>query len=334
VSDRRDPDPFQDTFTGLIVARAVTTAVILGVFEALHERPSSRAELARRLGLDPLGVDTLVTALVTLGYLDEAGAGRIRNGPVTERLLVRSSPESIATFTGEQADLHRQVLDILPDAVRTGRAYAMHEDRRGDTDRWEAYIRGLFEISRQEHDENASRIPVKDPRRLVDVAGGHGAFSMAMCRRHPSLQATVIDLPPSVAVGRRIVAEEGYDDRVSFREGDVFEVGLGKGLDVVSVFNLVHHLAQERDRELCRMAREALRPGGYFVIGDSARPEPGEAVSEHGAISSLLFYAWSHGRNFAPSEIRGWMEQAELEEVKVHRNERSPWRVVIVGRRG
>jgi SAM-dependent methyltransferase len=334
VPDRRIPDPFQDTFTGLIAARAVTTAVMLGVFEALHERPSSRLELAERLGLDPLGVDTLATALATLGYLDDVGDGRVGNAPATERLLVRSSPESIATFVGEQADLHWEVLDILPDAVRSGRAYAMHEDRRGDTDHWEAYIRGLFEISRAEHEENASRVPVENPRRLVDVAGGHAAFSMAMCRRHPGLEATVIDLPPSVAVGRRIVAEQGYADRVSFREGDVFEVGLGAGLDVVSVFNLVHHLPEERDRELCRMAREALRPGGFLVIGDSARPEPGEAVSEHGAISSLLFYAWSHGRNFAPSEIRAWLEEAGLEDVRVHRNERSPWRVVVVGRRG
>jgi SAM-dependent methyltransferase len=333
MQNRRDPDPFLDTFTGLIAARAVTTAALLGVFEALHERPSSAPELAERLGLDPLGAETLLTALTTLGYLERDGAGSIRNAPVTERLLVRSSPESIATFVGAQGDLHWQVLDLLPDAVRTGRRYAMHEERRGESGRWDAYIRGLFEISRVEHDANAALVPIDKPHRLVDVAGGHGAFSMAMCRRHSTLHATVIDLPPSAAVGRRIVAEEGYADRVSFREGDVFELGLGDDLDVVSVFNLVHHLPEERDRELCRMARESLRSGGFLVVGDSARPEPDEPVSEHGAISSLLFYAWSHSRNFAPSEIRDWMREAGLAEVTTHRNERSPWRVVVVGRR-
>ena len=292
---RREPDPFLDTFTGLIAARAVTTAAILGVFEALHERPSDAAELADRLGLDPLGAETLLATLSTLGYVENGGDGRARNAQVTERLLVRSSPESIATFVGPQGDLHWQVLDLLPDAVRSGRRYAMYEERRGETDRWDAYIRGLFEISRPEHDANAALVPIGDPRRLV--------------------------------------AEEGYADRVTFREGDVFELGLGEWLDVVSVFNLVHHLPEERDRELCRMAHEALRPGGVLVIGDSARPEPGEPVSEHGAISSLLFYAWSHSRNFAPSEIRGWLLDAGFADVELHRNERSPWRVVVVGRR-
>ena len=252
---------------------------------------------------------------------------------MTERELVRSSPDSIATFVGEQGDLHWQVLDMLPEAVRSGRPYAMHEERRDDGARWEAYIRGLFEISRAEQDANAALVAVTAPRRLVDVAGGHGGFAMAMCRRHPELAASVLDLPPSAAVGRRIVAEQGFADRVTYREGDVFELGLGEGLDVISIFNLIHHLPEERDRELCRMAHAALAPGGCLVIGDSARPEPGEPVSEHGAISSLLFYAWSHSRNFKPSEVRGWMEEAGFGEVEVHRNARSPWRVVVTGRR-
>jgi SAM-dependent methyltransferase len=330
--ERREPDPFLDTFTGLVAARAVSTAVMLGVFEALHDGPASASELAERLELDQLGTETLLTALLTLGYV-ESRNGVFTNTSVTERELVRASPDSIATFSGAQADLHWQVLDLLPEAVRTGRPYAMHEERHDESERWEAYIRGLFEVSRAEQDANAALVPVSEPRRLVDLAGGHGGFSMAMCRRHPGLQATVLDLPPSVRVGREIVEEQGFSGRVSFREGDVFELGLGEDLDVVSIFNLVHHLPEERDRALCRMAYTALQPGGALVIGDSARPEPGEPVSEHGAISSLLFYAWSHSRNFKPSELRGWMEEAGFDEVRTHRNERSPWRVVVVGRR-
>ncbi len=333
---QREADPFADAFTGLIAARAVTVAVELGVFEALHGHGAATPqELAERLGLDPLGVEALVSALVPLGYLESEDSG-VRNSGVVERLLVSSSPESIATFIGGQAELHWQVLSGLAEAVRTGRPYAMHEEHQEDAEHWAAYMRGLYEITRAEHDRNAALVPVEDPRHLVDVAGGHGGFSMAMCRRHPRLEATVLDLPPAVAAGRVIVEEQGYADRVSFREGDVFEAGLGEDLDVVSVFNLVHHLPEDRDRELCRMALRALRPGGMLVIGDSERPEPREALSpgasRQGALSSLLFYAWSHGRNFHRTEIVRWLEDAGFERVEVHRNERSPWRIVVIGR--
>jgi hypothetical protein len=80
------------------------------------------------------------------------------------------------------------------------------------------------------------------------------------------------------------------------------------------------------------MARDALRPGGALVVGDSARPEPGEPASDHGGISSLLFYAFSHGRNFTASQIAGWLGEAGFADVAVHHNERSPWRVVVTGR--
>jgi SAM-dependent methyltransferase len=330
VTAPSQPDPFVDTFTNLVAARAVIAATALGLFDVLADREATAGELAERVELDPLGAETLTTTLASLGYLERAADGRLRNAEVSERLLVRSSPESIATFVGAQGDLHWEILTMLPEAVRDGRAYAMHEERR-DPGRWDAYIRGLFEISRSEHDANAALIPVDGAQTLVDVAGGHGGFAMAMCRRHGDLRATVVDLPPSVAVGRSIVDEQGYADRIAFREGDVFEVGLGDGLDVVSAFNLIHHLPEERDRELVGMARAALRPGGWLLIGDSERPDPDEPVSQHGALSSLLFYTWSHSRNFSRTEVAGWLEDAGFSDVSVHRNERSPWRMVVLG---
>jgi 2-polyprenyl-3-methyl-5-hydroxy-6-metoxy-1,4-benzoquinol methylase len=330
LAEAAEPDPYFDGFTAAIIGRAITSAVTLGVIEALAEQPATGAGLADRLDLDPLGTDTLLTALHALGYVNLED-GEYRLSPVAERELVRSSPESIATFVGEQGDLHWEILTMLPEAIRTGRPYAMHEERR-DRARWEAYIRGLFEASRGEHDANAALVPVEDPHRLVDVAGGHGAFAMAMCGRHPALQAEVLDLPPAVEVGRAIVDEQGFAGRVSFRAGDVFEVGLGEELDVVSAFNLVHHLPEDRNRELCRRARAALRPGGALVIGDSERPKAGQPQDQRGALSSLLFYTWSHGRNFTRDEIASWLEEAGFAEVRVHRNERSPWRIVVVGR--
>ena len=329
---RHDPDPFRDAFTGLVAARALITATEFGLFDSLHEEPADTAALAAKLGLDPMGTEALLSALLVLGYVERGEDGVFRNTEISAAKLVSTAPESISAFVGAQSDLHWRVLGGLPAAVREGEVYAMHEERQDDTASWEAYMRGLFQISRRDHAIDAKLMPLEAPRRLVDVAGGHGGFSIAMCERFPELRATIVDLPPSAAVGRKIVAEQGLADRIEFREGDVFEVGIGEDVDVVSTFNLVHHLSNERNLELCRMARAALNPGGCLLVGDAAAPEAGEPPSQHGAISSLLFYAWSYGRNFTPSEIRTWVEQAGFEEVSVHRNLLALWRVVVVGR--
>ncbi|MDQ4041602.1 MAG: methyltransferase type 12, partial [Actinomycetota bacterium] len=234
----------------MLAARAVISGCTLGIFGALAERPDTAAGLAERLDLDPLGVETLLYALRSLDYLEPAGEdGELAPAPEARRLLVPTSPESVAAFLGAQNAHHWTTLARLDEVMRTGEPVGWHDVAPGDP-LWDAYIRGLYESSRHDHDDNAAVVPVSDARAMVDVAGGHGAFAMAMCRRHARLHATVLDLPASVAVGRRIVAEQGFADRVAFREGDALAAELGDGLDVVSCFNLVHHLSVGDDVRL------------------------------------------------------------------------------------
>jgi SAM-dependent methyltransferase len=326
---RREPDPFRDAFVAPIAARAIMAAVRLGVFDELAGPPATPGELGDRLGLHPRGAEALASALLALGYLEQDG-GRLRPSEAAARLLVRSSPDSITTYIGELGTHSWEALGGLEEALRGGGLAGWHE--RDAHDRlWEPYIRGLWELSLGEHDDNAALVPVEEPRRVLDVAGGHGEFAMAMCRRHPEIRATVLDLPASVAVGRRIVEEQGYADRVEFLEGDAFEADLGSGWDVVSVFNFVHHLEADRVVELLARARRALRPGGAVVVGETERPEPG-APSDVGAMTGLLFFATSGARTWSADELTRWAGNAGLSEATVHRNERSPWRIVLVAR--
>lgn len=314
----------------MLGARAVISGCTLGVFAALGERADTPAGVAERLELDPLGVETLLNALRSLGYVEPAGdAGELTPTAPARRLLVPESPESIATFMGAQNAHQWDTMGRLDEVVRTGEPVGWHDVAPGDP-LWEAYIRGLYEASRNDHDDNAAIVPVRDARTMLDVAGGHGGFSMAMCRRHPNLRATVLDLPASVAVGRRIVAEQGFADRVDFREGDALVADLGEGLDVVSAFNLVHHLPPEENVRLFERARTALRPGGWLVVGETDRPQPGDEAHRMGALTGLLFYAMSRARTYTRSEMTGWLRDAGFGPAEVHRNLARPWRVVLM----
>ncbi|HVE67988.1 MAG TPA: methyltransferase [Solirubrobacteraceae bacterium] len=317
----------------MLAARAVISGCTLGVFGALDERPDTPDGLAARLELDPLGVETLLTALRSLGYVEATGTdGELGPTETARRLLSPGSPESVADFLGAQNAHHWETLGRLDEVVRTGEPVGWHELAPGDP-LWEAYIRGLYAATRADHDDSAAVVPVRDPRALIDVAGGHGGFAMAMCRRHPGLSATVLDLPASVAVGRRIVEEQGLAGRVGFREGDARDAGLGEELDVVSVFNLVHHLSPEENAALFARARAALGPGGCLVVGETERPQPGDDVPRQGALSGLLFYAMSRARTYTRTEMTGWLHDAGFPRIDLHRSEARPWRVVLVAPR-
>jgi SAM-dependent methyltransferase len=327
-TDTDAPDAFRDTFVAIAAARAVITATQMGIVEALAREPASAAALASRLGLDRAGVEALLGALASMGYLEADGEGEYRPTSAAGQLIA-GTEESIAHFVGAYSAHAWGMLSQLDELLRGARSAASHE-RPADDPFWRSYIYGLFELSRHLHDEYAQLVPASEPRALLDVAGGHGGFAMAMCRRFPQLQATVLDLPASARVGRQIVAEHGLQERVHFREGDALAEPLGEGLDVVSMFNLLHHLSAEQAGALLARAHAALRSGGCVVIGETERTAPGETPSVIGAVSALVYYASSGTRNYTREEIAGWLQQVGFRDVEVQRGSRTPWRLLYV----
>jgi len=325
-----EPDAFRDTFVAMAGARAMITATRLGVFAAVAREPASAAALAGRLGLELPGVEALLGALVALGYLDVDARGAHRPTAAGAR-LDPGAADSVANFVGAYNSHAWSMLGRLDEVLRDSRTAASHR-RPAEDPFWEHYIRGLFELSREGHEHNARLVPVSEPGQLLDLAGGHGGFAMAMCARFPGLRATVLDLPASAAVGRRIVAEQGFADRVSFREGDALGDPLGERLDVISIFNLLHHLAPEQVRRLFGRALAALRPGGCLVVGETERAEPGETPSAAGAMSALVYFVSSGTRNYTRRELGGWLGEAGFAAPEVHRAERSPWRLIYLAR--
>jgi SAM-dependent methyltransferase len=157
---------------------------------------------------------------------------------------------------------------------------------------------------------------------------------MALCRRHPGLIATVLDLGPSAAIGREIVAAEGMAGRVVHREGDARTADLGIGLDVVSAFNFLQHFPADQARDLLVRARAALRPGGRLVVGETERPAPGDPTHRMASLTGLLFFLMTGTRTYSREELRGLLDAAGFGGVRRHPNPRSPWRVVYVAEPG
>jgi 2-polyprenyl-3-methyl-5-hydroxy-6-metoxy-1,4-benzoquinol methylase/DNA-binding MarR family transcriptional regulator len=335
-STEHRPDPFNDTFVAIAAARAVITATQLGVIDALARQPATADALAAQLQLDPLGVQALLTALQTLGYLhvsDDSHDGADTYRPSDAgQALVSDAPSSVAHFVGAYSAYAWDMLGGLEDALKGERVPDSHERPTGHPF-WEHYIRGLFQLARGEYNEAAQLVPVSQPQRMLDIAGGHGGFAMAMCRLHPTLTATVLDLPASAHVGRQIVAQEGFQDVVSFRDGDATVDQLGQQFDVVSMFNLLHHLPPMTVQALLVRAHAALRaPGGCLVIGETERTEHGEPPSLNGAMSGLVYFASSGTRNYTKRELTSWLGDAGFQEVNVHRSDTSPWRLLYVAR--
>jgi len=299
------PVPIGESMFGMAVARSLQVAEKTGMLAALAERGYTAGELAEHLGLRPEGTALLLDVLAAQGHVKIEPGERYEMTPRARRWLDPSSERYVGGFLGDTWH-YWEWWAGLEDLIRAGKAVELH-DRPDDDPYWRSYIRGQYEIARLSSAEVAKGVDLAPgATSLLDVAGGHGEFSMALCRRHEGLSATIVDLPGSATVGREIAAEAGMAGRVSYSEGDMFEVDFGGPHDGALCFNIVHHLSPERARELFTKIRASLRPGAPLCVLELFDRPPGKEP-DSGALMGLFFHLTSGADTYTVPEVSEWM---------------------------
>jgi 2-polyprenyl-3-methyl-5-hydroxy-6-metoxy-1,4-benzoquinol methylase len=303
------PAPAAEAWGGMGLSGILIAAVRTGLTAQLAQRPGTAAELAADLGLDPLPTRLLLDCLRSAGHVT-VHDGRYRLSRRARRWLDPASGLSVAGYVAGTADYWTWWAE-LGEVTQGRRPAGTHGAPPGDP-YWQRYIRGQYELARLSAAEVARKLRLPaGARHLLDVGGGHGLYSVQLCRRHPGLTATVLDLPGSAAVGREIVAAAGLADRVRFHDGDVTagDLELGGSYDAVLCFNLVHHLPAAQITVLLGKARDALAPGGTLAVLD-AFADPGGRASAAANFLGLFVYLSSGSHVHTPDELRGWLREA------------------------
>lgn len=323
------PSPLLVAFWGMESGRALIVATDIGLFDALQDGPRSATELATAIECDPHGTETLANALTGFGYLKRRD-GRYRLRRTARRWLLSDARTSLKRPMG-LLDIVWDELGDLEARVREGGARDFHRSER-DASFWTRYLEGLGAAAALTAPLVVRSIDVSRGKQLLDVGGGHGAFSVAMCKRHPGLRATVLDLEPATVVGKRLVAEAGMSDRIDFKAGDLTTESWTDGNDVVLLFNLLHVFDSATAAAVVKRAYDALAPGGTVAVLDASHQESRGGVSAVGGGSELLFFAMNDTQTYPEATLASWVEEAGFTDVRVRRSLGMP-EVLITARR-
>lgn len=325
------PTPIAYSFFGMMGARATMAGVRLGLFAELARAPATRTELAARLRLDEGGTQRLLDSLVTLELVRRLRGERYALDRRAARWLDPKSPRYVGSFL-EFNYTQWDWWSKLEDSVRTGKGIEIHGFPPDDP-RWRDYMTAMFELARLAGPEvaRAVTLPPK-PKRLLDLAGGHGWFAAELCMRHPGLEATVMDLPGSVRAGREIIAARGLSDRVRHVEGDLFKDPLGGPYDGALCFQIIHHLTTEQNQALLERVRDSLAPGGTVAVLDYFLPDSGPPEASS-ALLGLHFFVTSTATTYPLEDVRGWLRKAGFESPRATAIRRLPLQTVVVARK-
>ena len=251
---------------GFMASRALFAALDADVFGHLTDGPKPLETLARDTGLAAGRLRPLLNACVAIGLLARDGGG-YGNAPASATYLVRTSPAYFGDYFRFQVS--RQIYPTLLhlDAALRGERVDFYGQLR-DPEEASAFTRAQHSGSLGPAHVVAKLVDLTGARRLLDVAGGSGAFSIALSQRTPELRCTIIDFPSVVAVGRELVRDSGLADRIAFLDGDARDVTWPDANDVVLMSYLLSAVAEPSAHELLGKAHKALRPGGRLLVHD------------------------------------------------------------------
>ena len=305
------PDELNDSIRAFQESRAVLTALELDVFTAVGNGAGAPA-IAGSMGTDARATEMLLNALAAMGLLVKQD-GIFRNAPAAARFLSSASRESARPALLHIAHLWPR-WSTLTDCVRAGHAMARSEDAAAD---WtEAFIAAMHRNAAERAPQVVRAVGAAGVRRMLDVGGGSGAYSISFAQANPALKSEILDLADVMPIAQGHIDEAGVADRVSIRVGDLRSDRLGQGYDLVFVSAICHMLSPQENCDLLRRCCAVLESGGRIAIQDFIL-EPDKTAPRWGALFALnMLVGTPGGSSYSEPEYTEWLSGAGFRDIR------------------
>jgi ubiquinone/menaquinone biosynthesis C-methylase UbiE len=282
----------------------------LGIFKKLAELGEADLEaIVSACGLDRRGGWLLLDACVALGLCEKRG-DRYRNSPEAALFLVPGSPADVSGAIRYNRDVY-DAWGRLREMIQTGKPVEKPELHLGkDEERTRTFVLAMHHRALGIGQAVVPLLELSGSKKVLDVGGGPGTYSMLVARAFPGVECIVLDLPEVVEIAAELVGQAGMSDRVRTLEGDYHIMPFPDGNDVVLFFGVLHQEDEEAIRDLLRRAHDSLIPGGRVwvldMMTDSSRAWP-----KFSALFSLnMALTTDRGSVFSDEDLEGWLDEA------------------------
>jgi len=305
------PDRLDQMIRGYMPSRCILTALELDIFTAVGDGANAE-QIGARIHANARAVAMLLDALVALGLLSKSGDD-YKNTVESARFLVQGSKDNHRNGLLHTANIwHRW--STLTDAVRTGTRIPVDYD---DTPEWTRnFIAGMQRNAKARAPLVVKALGTAGVRRILDLGGGSGAYSIAFAKACPYVQCEILDIPEVVPLTSEYVSQAGVSAQVSLRAGDMLQDDFSSGYDLIMLNAICHMFSEEQNQDIFRRAHQALARNGRLVVQDFIL-NPDKTGPQHAALFSLnMLVATEAGASYSELEYTNWMNAAGFTDVR------------------
>jgi acetylserotonin N-methyltransferase len=286
----QDPATIIELIEAFRRSKTMFTAVAMGIFDLLVNRPARAQDLASELHVNEGGLCRLLDGCVGLGLLTQDN-GVYSNSELATVYLCRSSPRSLAGYIRYSDSALYPLWGKLEEAVREGSPrwqqvfgsegpIFAHFFRTDEAMR--DFLAGMHGFGLLSSESVVNSFDLSRFRRLLDLGGATGHLAIAACRRYPELRAVVFDLTPVIRIAQDHVAGIPESGRIDLVSGDFFSDPLPDA-DLCALGRILHDWSEYKIRRLLEKIHRALPAGGGLLIAEKLIDK-----DKSGPVSALM----------------------------------------------
>jgi len=300
---------------GYVEARALQTAVELGMFEALRDSRDAES-VAVAIRCDPRATKLLLNALVSIGVLIQEESVYSLN-ETSSTFLLKDSPKYLGGLILFDSSLWK-IWGDLEKSVRSGKPARTPDMYQGDAKETERFIDAMDSLVQARGDAEvlAEMLDLGEVKELLDVGSGPATYPIFLCRKHPALRVTIFDLAATLKVTERFVNASGLGDRIRLVPGDYRRDPIPDKHQVAFLSNIIHGESVEENERLMAKIYGCLDRDGTIIVKDHILDDSLAHPSAGAVFSLLMLLTTEQGRCYTFNEVKSWLEKAGFQRVR------------------
>ena len=247
-----NPAKIKDLAASFQLSRILLTGIELNIFSILDKHLLTSSEISKIIGSDERSTDRLLNALVALGFLRKTH-GKFYNNENASQFLVKGK-EGFMGGLFHTNELWKR-WSTLTKAVKKG---ASVYDGKDTSDDWtESFIAAMHYRAVKEAKILSMMIEFAGVKKMLDVGGGSGAFSMQFIEKNPEMKSVVFDLPSVIPLTQNYTDSFKYKNNIEYITGNYLNDDFGNEYDLILLSAIVHINSYEENKTLIKKCADA-----------------------------------------------------------------------------
>jgi 2-polyprenyl-3-methyl-5-hydroxy-6-metoxy-1,4-benzoquinol methylase len=313
------PDLFLNSVLGYQKTAAIKAAVGLDLFTVISQTTGDLERIAAQTGASARGLRMLCDYLTVQGFLEKR-KGRYRLTAATQAFLTTTSPAWLGSVVDFLAapEMTSLWLDDPLAFVKEGGSNGL-ANIASNHPVWVKFAQAMVPFVRPVAVALAAKVAagVTPPRRVLDIAAGHGIFGISVAQALPQAEVTAIDWRAVLTVARKNARAAGIAERYRTIPGSAFEVDWGEGFDLVLLTNFLHHFDQKACVGLLEKARKSLSPKGSAIAAEFVPNEDRVSPPFPAMFAFMMLGSTPHGDAYTARELEEMGHKAGFRKIIV-----------------